>query len=820
MRRFHPSAFLLLLLLWLANPAAQLLAASAETTPSANATSPTQVVSFHDLHIEPVIKLPTVSAQREISFHIPQYWSVNSGASQLKLVMQHSSQLLPNRSYLEVILNNAVLKHIPLTLANAPQTIIPVSFAGASLKPNNLLKIRVVQHYTDKCEDPTDASLWTQVLDDSQLILAVTPKRLPLDLAQYPAPLVDAKAFKPAQLHFVVPAQWDDASLGAVANLQAHLGMVAHDQPLKTTVSVQDANTIATAAGNVLVVGTPVNNAAIPTLAKAFTTATLNGAQWSVNGAPLPNGSGLIRVFDKPGQPGQVVVVITANDSQGLLTAAKFLTHAGTKALRSGPEVKVDASWEGRASGVKATPSPRYLANESRTLAQLGYGDQYVEKIYAPPISLSLPVMTDFQRGGAQLNLTVTYSYGSGMNPRYSSLEWILNNRSIGSVALTNPNGQERATATIPIPTGLLGVHNTLVAQFHMLPDKYGFCVDNYVDNAWGKIFANDTTFQITGSPASRLPSIGLLNSTGFPYTQTLDLAHAHWVLPASATPAQVQSFLALAGRLGRASDSETGVQVSVSTKVDPLPGGRHALVVGSPQQVQSANGSGLPVSMNPDGSWHLNLWRWGEAIVRQFGGGVPLLEQGTIGGNTVAWLSAADDVAFNKLTTLLESDEAFAGLDDGAAIQAVSTPAGGAQPFAFQTVLAANEGVIKPSATPTGGGSNGWLDGILKPLGAMFGGFFSWVGSWPIWAPFQWVGDALTNLIRAFLALPLINVAVPAIFGFLSPVLNWGPIGAVTQWLAGHPILNFLVGLWFLLWLVQLVSGLFSRLIGRKHQD
>jgi hypothetical protein len=288
-----------------------------------------------------------------------------------------------------------------------------------------------------------------------------------------------------------------------------------------------------------------------------------------------------------------------------------------------------------------------------------------------------------------------------------------------------------------------------------------------------------------------------------------------------------VQSFLALAGRLGRASDSEAGLNLSVSTKVDPLPSGRHALVVGSPQQVQSANGAGLPVSMNPDGSWHLNLWRWGEAIVRQFGGGVPLLEQGTIGGNTVAWLSAADDAAFNKLTTLLESDEAFAGLDDGAAIQAVSTPAGGAQPFAFQTVVAQYEGRTQAPVASTNSGS-GWFDWLLKPLGAFFGGLlgglFSWIGSWPIWgplmAPFHWVGNALTSLITAFLALPLINVAVPAIFGFLSPVLHWGPIGAVTQWLAGHPILNFLVGLWFLLWLVQLVSGLLSRLIGRQHQD
>ncbi|MFN8614311.1 MAG: cellulose biosynthesis cyclic di-GMP-binding regulatory protein BcsB [Vampirovibrionales bacterium] len=778
------------------------------------AFSPIQSVSFHDLHLEPVIKLPTISAQREIEFYLPQHWVVNGGASHLNLVLQHSSQLQPHRSYLEVIVNNQVLKKVALTSANAAQTNVPVPLtAPLHYGPNqkNTLKLRVVQHYTDQCEDPTDASLWTQVLDDSQLVFHVSPRAIKHNLAQYPAPLVDTKAFKPAQLHYVVPAQLDDASLGALAHTQAFLGMVAHNQPLKTSVSVQDASALTTQSGHLIVIGTPAGNSAIGTMAKAFTGATLNGAQWMVNGSPLPNGSGLIRIFDKPGQPGAAVLLITANDSQGLLNAAQFLTHKGTANLRQGAEVVVDGGWRGRAQGVKALPAPRYLANESRTLAQLGFGDQYVEKIYAPPITLPLPVVTDFQRGGAQLTLNVTYSYGSGLNPRYSSLEWILNNRSIGSVPLTNPNGQERATATLPIPTHLLGVHNTLVAQFHMLPDKYGFCVDNYEDNAWGKIFADATTLQVTGVPASRLPSIGLLNSTGFPYTQTMDLSNAHWVLPANATPSQIQAFLALAGRLGRVSDSEGGLNLTVSTKVDPLPGGRHALVVGSPAQVQAANGSGLPIHVNSTGAWTLNLWRWGEAIVHQWGLGTPLLQQGTLGGRTVAWLNGNDDAAFTHLSQLLEDDQAFSGLDDGAALQAIALSSDARQPFAFQTVLAPMEGSNKPSATqPSSGGGLGWLDWLLKPLGNLF----NWIFSWPIWAPFKWVGGLLTQLIQGFLSLPLINVIVPAIFGFLSPVLNWGPLGALTGWLAGHPILNFLAGSALLATLWGWVMALVRRLM------
>src|SRR5690606_34102168 len=147
---------------------------------------------------------------------------------------------------------------------------------------------------------------------------------------------------------------------------------------------------------------------------------------------------------------------------------------------------------------------------ESRSFKELGFPIADVQKINAPPIVYDLPIMSDFQPGGnARLFLDLVYSYSPKLNPRYSSLELRMNDVSIANLPLTSEAGEELKRATVQIPRDLIRAKNELVAQFHLMPDKYGWCVDNYEDESWGRI-DDSTRLRIEGAPASRLPDVGL----------------------------------------------------------------------------------------------------------------------------------------------------------------------------------------------------------------------------------------------------------------------------------------------------------------------
>jgi hypothetical protein len=639
-------------------------------------------------HHHGVVTLPTVRSQQTFRFSKPEAWALGAG-SVVEVHFQHSHELLPNRSWLQVHLNDKQLAHIPLTAANADGTLVKVPLPVAQLKPENTLIFRVEQHYTDKCEDPLDPSLWTQVLPDTRLVLNLQPKAPTLNLQALPAPIVEPLApYVPSVIGVSAPTAFDADVLAATANAVAWLGQHRAEAGLSLKLASPTGQTAS--AGNALWVG----------LANQLPEAGGVARQVSAKLAAAPPDTGFVGLFPKPQQPKYAVLVVSGNSPKGVLKAAMALSASPRPDFFLGPQALVPASWE---PPTASTPPPRWLATDSRTFAELGFPTQYVEKIYAPPITYNLPVVTDFPRGNARLSLDLAYSYGPGMNPRYSSLELRLNDRALANLPLLQPNGEPMVRATVPIPTDLLRPNNRLVAQFHMLPDKYGFCVDNYVDQAWGKIH-DDSRLMIDGTPASRLPDVSLLSPSGYPYTENAQLKTLGILLPRQLSPVTMETFLALAARFGRQTQPAGSLQVAVAPLEGGLPGpDRHWLMLGPAE-------AGLHRWVQgPDGQGKL-LWQPQQTTVQDLGHGALLAQAPSSGNRAVTSVSASTPAGWALLKSWLADDATFEAMQPGAVQRLVennTTPAMVHALFIDPDVASAN----------TSDGGLSWLNTLWRSL-------------------------------------------------------------------------------------------------------
>lgn len=621
----------------------------------------TEVVPLERLHVHDVIFLPTVSSQYEMTFTKPKTWQVSSG--NIHVEFQHSHELLPHRSWLQVIVNDKVVKHIPLTKENATGTSLDIPMPVGLLKDFNTLNFRVEQHYADICEDPLDKSLWTQVLPATRLTFNYTPVAPQADLNLYPYPVVDLLTYSPAKVHYVTGNSPNTQTVEAVALLNAHLGQAAQDKVLQSRITFN--STQGPDDEHVVLVGTPASLNALGSVPMGGGDILLQGGQWvsRQTGQALPPDQGVLLFQVAPGSVQHTVLVVSGNSDAAVLKAAKYLTMQPKAAQLNGPAVAVPEGWN--PPGNRTSKVPRYIDTQTRTFRQLGFPIQEVHKINAPPITYHVPVVSDFRKSNGKLWLDIVYSYSPDLNPEYSSLELRMNDRSIANIPLTNPQGEQLKRVSIPISNELIKLRNDLVAQFHLMPDKYGWCVDNYVDNAWGKIL-DDSQFRVEGGVASRLPDVGVLNGTMYPYSQEDSLQKLHVVVPSQASPALLDAMLAFVGRVGRATQADTDLRLTVGQ--DAGGGGdRHVAVFRMTGESLNLPG-GAKLTWEASGNALtklLKLSESGEGAWAELGYG-PAIEQYMAGSRAISVFTAPNDPSFQVIDRLFETDSIFEELASG----------------------------------------------------------------------------------------------------------------------------------------------------------
>lgn len=668
--------------------------------------------------------LKTVRSFRNYSFTKPHSWAI-SPQSHVHLSFQHSKALLPERSSLNVSVNGRMLKTIRLQDSNTTQSTLDIPVPTGILKDYNTLSFDVNQHYTYKCEDPFDASLWTTILPDTKLVLDYKLKPSKPTLSSFPYPFLDNLAYGKTQLHYALGNSASSESQQAAAVLATRMGQLAQwrslDAVLHTTETLSTDN-------NLLLVGTPSELGSLTPSGKL--PVALSGSQLTnpKTGQPLNDDTGVIQAFANPNNSNKAIVWVTGNTPAGVLKAAKFLAQHPHRKVLAGQYALINQLPKNPSTYREWTGFIQEPGDTS--LAQLGFETLTSRGFTALPIIYKVKRMPDvLVAGGDNIKLKTVYSYSSQLDNGQSKMEVLLNGKSVGSVPLSNPKGETQATLTLDIPGGELFTYNDLEYQFYLYPEKVDLC--RFVTDAhiWGTIH-NNSTLNLPGQLKAAVPDVGLLNDAGFPFSGHPDFRDVTVVLPTNPTANEQQLLLSMANRFGHGSHSNGGIDLQVTTEdalTDKQKQG-HVIAIGSPTRLPSLYGEFEAKSERLLSNGTLVKEEGEESATTDFPSITYDASQGVIEELISPWnkeksillLTGQEDESSKVLSKLFDTDKLYAAIQPGnlAVVNADGTT---------QSTILLKEGearFIEPGQSK-----------LVKT-------------EWPLWA---WVGIGILSVIGLF---------------------------------------------------------------------
>lgn len=506
------------------------------------------------------ISLKTVKTFRNFSFTKPKSWKV-SPTSKMVLTFQHSPQLLPERSSLNILINDEVIKTIELNKANSTTTTATFLIPASILKDYNTLTMDVDQHYTYKCEDPFDPALWTTVLNTSYLSIDYTEMAAKPDFALFPYPIYDNLAYKPAELNFVIPnpeADSDD-TLTAMSLIDASIAQKIGWKELKVNVSMPDK---LNHNSNLIIVGTPRENAAIKQFESALPYGISNDQIIDTNGNILPKDAGVLMIIPNPNNPASVVLVVTGNSPIGVKKAAIALTQNPTNAILKGNMVVVQETLKNELANLRDWP--QFIKTKIARLIDLGLKSETVRGVTSVPIKYSIKIMPDISMPPKNfVKANVVYSYSAHLEPDMSKLEVTFNGVTLHTAKLDNTDGENLKTLELEIPTESVQIFNELEFKFHLFPVKYDICRFTTDEHIWGTIH-NTTEFNFPAHIKTVIPDIGLINDGGYPFTAYPDLQDDVFVLADDFNAYDVYAMLWVTARLAKMTDPTDSINSEV----------------------------------------------------------------------------------------------------------------------------------------------------------------------------------------------------------------------------------------------------------------
>lgn len=524
--------------------------------PSPEPTTPAAPLSQYVLQFNrsPVVgnalQMQGVLSQARIGFTRPRHWQVES--ARVILRFRHSPALYANRSNLTVRFNNRHLGSVPLNREEKAIGNVAFSIPPDLIQDFNNVIMEVQQHNSPTCSDPTDPTLWTEILPDSQVVLNYRPQAIALDFANYPYPFLDRLGLDADRLTYLQPKTIDTTWLTASSRYQAVASRASSGRAIQTRLikqldQVNDGDRL-------VILGTPAQQPELAELTLPF--AVENNQVLDGNGNPLPNGVGVL-MLTTTANGAAPVLVATGNDDAAVLKAVQALAQPVDQQLLTGQATLVNQVTD------VATPSamdwPGYLPEGVRRLRlsdlevapnQL-FQDVTVNGLpVPPPVEIPLRVLPNEQvMRGSQF--TLRYSYGPGVDPKRSSVSIMLDGEGIGGERLRSRNGGSDSV-TVTIPPELVTANSTLAVQFYTFPDSPTSCGVLPDQPMWGAVHGN-SVIDLNRSNVIQLTDLDNLK-TGFPFTAPQDLSNLALVLPSQPSEADVATLLAVVDRMGRLS--------------------------------------------------------------------------------------------------------------------------------------------------------------------------------------------------------------------------------------------------------------------------
>ncbi|MEM1393133.1 MAG: cellulose biosynthesis cyclic di-GMP-binding regulatory protein BcsB [Cyanobacteria bacterium P01_H01_bin.150] len=510
------------------------------------------------------MRLRGVYSEGRLGFTRPRAWNV--GTVKAAIRFQHSPALYANRSNLTVLVNDTAVGSIPLNRKESKPGNVLVNIPTNLLQEYNELKIVAQQNNSSGCSDPSDPTLWTEILPDSKLIFSYNRKEIPLNFSNYPYPFFDNLNLETNNIVYLEPKNISESWLEGAARLQASLGRQAEFRPIETSL-ISDISDVS-ANERLVIIGTPSEQ---PGLADLKLPRKIAGSKiLDANQNIIPEDTGvLILTTTKKGKV--PVLIATGNGPVGVEKAARLLAQPSSQRMGTGQVVLVNKLEE------SPTPAnrewPRYLPESSSfELSEIktqvngdAFRDVTVRGSAAPAIEIDFRALPDdrFVRGSS---MNLVYSYGPQMNPRTSAVEVLLDGVFIGGARLDSDEGEMRKNLKVDLPAKLVKPDSKLQVFFRMNPkepfDKAN-CISPPDQQLTGTVHS-DTNFDLKREKSVQLPNLKLMQY-GFPFAAPQDLSETAIVLPQQPSSSDVLTMLAFSERLGRLSRADA-VKLEVYT--------------------------------------------------------------------------------------------------------------------------------------------------------------------------------------------------------------------------------------------------------------
>ncbi|WP_080426763.1 cellulose biosynthesis cyclic di-GMP-binding regulatory protein BcsB [Burkholderia ubonensis] len=596
-----------------------------------------QTLRFSDLGALDPLQLHGTEGENGIAFSVRNDEVVTSAT--LHLIYSYSPALLPQTSQLKVLVNSEVAATLPLPHNQAGITLVrDIPIDARFITEFNHLNIQLVGHYTPRCEDPANSSLWATVSNASALDLTYASLPVKADLAALPQPFFDHRDVRRLELPFVFAAPPGQATLEAAGAVAAWFGALASYRGALFPARI---NTLP-ASGNAVVFATP-DHAPV--------------------GVSLPPVSGpTLAVVDRPAPAYGKVLLVLGRDESDLKTAAAALTigqntlsgaSAAIERLTTlAPRVPYDApNW-------LPTTRPVRLGElaEARELNVQGYS--------ADAIRINLRVPPDlFMWGSRGAPIDLRYRYTVRPSPDRSSLNISINDGFVRSLPIPAvatstfdlgryfshiaPDRTAAGRAEIDVPPFLLAPRSQLRLHFYYDIPNTGECHSRLLDNVAGSIDPNSTIDLSGYAHYIALPDLAVFANSGFPYTRMADLSQTAVVMPDDANTADYSLYLLIMGRLGASTGyPATGVTVTTAGEVDRY-ADKDVLIVGAPgrQPLLQRWGKFMPFSSDADAqtftlsdvALKLNTWWHNAQGIERPAARADLTVVGTHGGALIA---------------------------------------------------------------------------------------------------------------------------------------------------------------------------------------
>jgi hypothetical protein len=551
---------------------------------------PQGAIALSRLYPQPgPVRLKGDTASFDIS--IPLARKVVVQAASVELDYTNSIALQTPRSVLAVRFNEATLAQIHLDAA-ASVGVVTVNLPTSLWRPGyNKLTIDVVQHYTDRCEDPSAPELWTEIdLFRSRLHYRVAPSPAPYllsDLSSIFAPGLGGQA--QVQLLTAPTAQADKLRSDALPYIAQALALRRQYAPL----AIEQASWSAGGEGNI----SPLPDDAAGHLLQVLV-GTPDQLASPLTSSPLPPIDGPKLLISNIGD-GRARLIATGRTPDEVIVAAHNLAVLQDTLT---PDAQVGfIPGESPTGTMPVNGRSVLLGNTTYSFNDLGVSTTTVQGAGDNRITVPLPLPADYYTSeNAQANLLLDFAYSAAMGAG-SVINISLNGEFIQGIFFNNTNGQNFTGYRLNVPVRLLRPgSNTLGFDVSTHPFKVGAeCTSQKGDDLFVQIMGTSTIRLPPSGHAAVLPDLTRLAAAGFPYVAKDGSAAGKIYI---SSPELAGGALTLIGKLAQAARGPVSGWEIVVAPVDNIEG--QAIALGTADKLSKAYFADLSTAVAKTKRW------------------------------------------------------------------------------------------------------------------------------------------------------------------------------------------------------------------------